>query len=232
MLAAGPAVARADKEATELQGTWRLTSVEINGEPNDATLGRPHWIIQGNKVRYAGEDLAVLTADAGTTPKTFDLALVKPKKTYEGVYSVQGDTLKVCLNGRSEGVKERPQGFDTKDKPDLRLLVFKREAGKDSEPAEFGGYAGLALRADPDRNEIVINDIIEDSPAKKAGLKKGDVILKIADGEVGDLRSAVERVRRSKPGQELAFRVRRDDKEQDVRIKVGVVPFAFLAQLD
>jgi hypothetical protein len=48
---------------------------------------------------------------------------------------------------------------------------------------------------------------------------------------VSDLASAVEAVRATTPGADLVFRVRRGDKEMDVTVKVGVIPFQFLVGL-
>jgi len=40
---------------------------------------------QGDKVYYGGDELAVLVAGAGATPKTIDLQFPGTKKTYEVV---------------------------------------------------------------------------------------------------------------------------------------------------
>ncbi len=64
--------------------------------------------------------------------------------------------------------------------------------------------------------------------AQKAGLKKDDIIAKIGVTAPGTLREAFDQVRQLRPGTDLTVRVRRGKKEQDIRVRVGVVPFFFL----
>jgi uncharacterized protein (TIGR03067 family) len=233
LVAGPPAAARAAEAPAELQGTWKLVSVEIQGKARDFTDGPPRWIIKGNKVRYGGDEIAQLTANAAAEPKIIDLEFLNPKKVYEGVYAVEKDTLQICVNNQTEGVKERPNGFSTKDRENWRLLVFERDKAEKPDPlAGMTGFLGVALRLDPERKEIIVNDVFDGSPAKKAGFRKDDVILQIADSAVTELRPAIDAVQRKKPGSELAFRIRRDGKERDLTVKLGVVPFALLVGLD
>jgi uncharacterized protein (TIGR03067 family) len=227
-----PADPPVKKELAELQGTWKLVSVEINGEDGDSKA-QPRWIIKGDKVSYGGQELAVLKTDASATPKIIDLAFRDPKKVYEGIYAVDKDTLKICLNAKSDTLKERPAEFSTMDKEHLRLLVFKRDKAKETDAmAGVNGYVGIAIKQEKDPDTIVIGATVDGSPAKKGGLLKDDVILKIGGVEVTDLRSTVEMVRQVKPGRDVAFLVRRDGKEKEITIKAGVLPFKWLTQLD
>jgi len=43
-----------------------------------------------------------------------------------------------------------------------------------------------------------------------------------------DLQTTVRTIRQVKPGTELTLRIRRGEKEQDVKVKVGVLPFFLL----
>jgi len=221
-----------EKGPAELQGAWKLTSLESGGDERDLGPTRVRWVIKGDKVMYGGEEFGILAADPKATPKTFDLTLTDGKKTYEGIYSVEDDTFKLCLNGQSEGVKERPQEFSTKDKTNLRLLVFKRDKSDAGDKEWTTAYVGLMMRIDKDKNEVTVTDAFEGSPAKKAGLQKDDVVLKAGAVEGTDLRAVVDAVRRCKPGDEIVFRVRRDGKEKEITVKAGVLPFALLAQLE
>jgi uncharacterized protein (TIGR03067 family) len=217
------------KEFAPPQGTWKLASLEIDGKEIDLPAKPPRWVIKGNKVHYGGQELAVLTLDASTTPRSIDLGFVSPRKVYEGVYEVGEDTLKVCVNRQTEGVKDRPLGFATKDKPDLRLLVFKRQKDVKGDPTEgLSGYAGLAIRAVAEPKQLVIADVLDGGPARKAGLKKDDVLVTVGGQEASNLRAVIRLVQQAKPRSDLTFRVRRDGKEQDITVKVGVVPFYLL----
>jgi uncharacterized protein (TIGR03067 family) len=215
------------KAPADLQGTWKLVSIEANGMTREFGDNTPRLVIKGDQVRYAGEPLATLKADPGTTPKCLDLNFLSPKNSYEGIYAVDKDTLKVCLSLPTEGAKERPQEFVTKDKENVRLLVFARDkAGAGDGPAGGMGWLGVQIRKEDD--QISVTDVFDGSPAKKAGLKKDDILVKVGEEEVSDLPSMVRMIQQAKPGSELAIVVKRDGKEQRITAKVGVLPFQLL----
>jgi uncharacterized protein (TIGR03067 family) len=222
-----PADDQAGKELAALAGTWKLVSLEANGEARELREN-PRWVIKGTKVLYGGDELAGLTIDPATTPRSIDLAFRNPKRVSEGIYTVEKDTLKVCLNHQTEGVKERPQGFATKGKPGWRLLVFQRDQGDPTEGLH--AFIGIAIGTVPDKTEYLIKEVIGKSPAEKAGLKKDDVLLRVGGQEAPDLLSAINLIREAKPGSDLTLRIRRDGKEQDVTVKPGVFPFRFLLE--
>jgi uncharacterized protein (TIGR03067 family) len=220
---------RPKKELAALQGTWRLAATEKDGKTRDVSDQPLEWVIKGNKVLWGGEDLAELTVDGATTPWSIDVTFLDPRKVNEGVCSVEGDTLKICINGQAEGVKERPVGFATEGKPGLQLLTLKRvKPGDEIGKAGLPGYVGVALRTTEEPKQVVVADVLEGSPARKAGLKKDDVILMVGGAEATDLRTVVDLCRQSKPGSKLTLRIKRDGKEQDVAMVVGVLPFRFL----
>src|SRR5262249_16640265 len=122
----------------------------------------------------------------------------------------------------------RPTDFKTEDHPERRMLVFKREDDKADPNEGLNGFVGIQVKANAERNEVIIVDTIEGSPAATSGLKKDDVGLKTGDGPATDLRPTVELCRQLKPGTEVTVRIRRGDREQEVKLKVGVMPFFYL----
>jgi uncharacterized protein (TIGR03067 family) len=221
-----------NKSLSDLQGVWKLVSLEREGDVREFAERAPHWVVKGDKVLYGGEELATITPDAATTPKCLDFVFRQPKSENEGIYAIDGDTWKICINWQADGVKERPQVFSTKDKNNLRTLVFQRVKVKEAEAANSGnGFVGIAIRK-TDEGMLFIGQILPDSPAKKAGLAKDDQILQIAGGDPGDLRAAIKTIQQLRPGSDLVMRVQRDGKENDIKIKVGLMPFYFLLQTD
>lgn len=229
ILAADP-VGDAKKAPADLQGAWRLVSVEDEEGAAGLPDPSPVLVIEGNDVLYGGEKIARISADAAASPKAIDLRFKEPERVYEGVYAAETDSLKICLNGQIDGVKERPQSFDVKDHPKWRLLSFKRVKPEDA-GAGFG-FVGMALGRDDKSGEVTVNAALEGSPAQKAGLRKDDVLLEVGGVKVADLRSAVEAVRRAKPRSELNLRIRSDGEEREVKVKVGLFPFTILAGLE
>jgi uncharacterized protein (TIGR03067 family) len=221
--------ARSGKELAELQGTWKLVSLEADGKATEFAEKPLRWVIKGNKVFYARDELAELTIDAKTMPTCIDLAFREPKRVYEGVYAVTGETLRICVNHLTEGVKERPLEFSTAGKPDWRLLVFKRiKAGEKDEPEDRQGYVGIAIKAIEARKAVAIGAVLDGGPAKKAGLKKDDILIQVGGEDATDVPTVVGMMRRAKPGSDLSLRIERDGKQQDIIVKVGVLPFFLL----
>src|SRR5262249_28594028 len=154
---------------------WKLAALEIGGKAGDLPERPVWWVIQGNKVYYGGTELATIKVDSTTTPKCIDLAFREPKKVLEGVYAIDGETLKLCVNRQADGVRERPTGFATNDKPEWRLLVFKRDkVRKTTDVTGLGGFVGMQIMSVQEPKQLVITAVIAGSPAKKAGLQKDD----------------------------------------------------------
>jgi uncharacterized protein (TIGR03067 family) len=216
----------AKPEAGELQGTWKMVAVEIKGDTVDLK-SQPRWIIKDNKLRYGGMEVAQLTIDPNTKPRIIDLAAVDPNETFEGIYTLDKDTLKVCINVDTTQ-KERPADFGTKDKDSLRLFLFERVKGAEKDETEgCNGYVGLALKKEMEPERIIIADALEGGPAQKAGLKKDDTVVSVGGAAATDLRATVDLCRQAKPGQNLVIRVKRDGKEMDITVKVGVFPWKY-----
>ncbi|MBI3409272.1 MAG: TIGR03067 domain-containing protein [Planctomycetes bacterium] len=217
-----------DKSKDKLQGTWKLDGWELEGKAVDLPQSPPWLIIEKDKVLYGGGELATLTVDPRTTPKIIDLTFQDPKRVYEGIYTVDGETLKMCVNRLTDGVKERPSGFDTKDHPEWRLLVFKRDKERKNGAEGLSGFVGIAIQFKADTKAMNINSVIKKSPAEKAGVKMDDKLLSVGGEKAGELKGVVALIQKARPGTELNLRIERDGKERDIAIKVGVLPFYFL----
>ena len=155
-------------------------------------------VIADDQVLYGGEFLAALRNYPELTPKGLDLTFREPKQEYEGIYVIEKDRLKVCLNTRAEGPKERPSDFTAKDKPNLRVFNFQRLSPDDG-PGPQKGFVGMALGLEGNELEVAIQSVIPNSPAEKAGLKAGDIVLSVGDERAQDLQITVDAVRRTMP---------------------------------
>jgi uncharacterized protein (TIGR03067 family) len=228
---AAASLAAAGEAPAELQGTWKLLSVESGGETFELPEPQPRLVIKGERMLHGNSGVGTFAADAATTPRTMDLTLAAPKQVLEGIYQVDGNTLKICVNKETDGARERPAGFATKDRASYRLLVLERDK---PETASEGlrGFVGLQLGFDKEQGQVSVNAVLAGAPAMKAGLQKGDVVLKVGGTQAQDLASIVAAVRQARPGSSLDFRIRRGKEERDVAIKVQLLPFEVLAQLN
>jgi len=66
--------------------------------------------------------------------------------------------------------------------------------------------------------------VVKGSPADKAGIKEGDVILKINNDEVKAGSSLTRLLGKYQPGDEVTLRILREGKEQDIKVKLGEMP--------
>lgn len=78
----------------------------------------------------------------------------------------------------------------------------------------------------------LVAEVLEDGPAAKAGLKAGDVILKVDDTAVTDPRHLRMHVAGVKPGSEVQLTVMRDGREEQLKLTVGELPGQAVAATD
>lgn len=71
---------------------------------------------------------------------------------------------------------------------------------------------------------VLVRDVVEDSPAEKAGIKKGDVILTFGEEKVLDTEQFVRTVKKTSPGDEVELLIVRDGKEETLTITIGETP--------
>jgi serine protease Do len=75
-----------------------------------------------------------------------------------------------------------------------------------------------------DTQGIVISDVVKGSPADKAGLEDGDVILALSGQPAGSIESFRSRVARTKPGTTVKLEVQRDDRKRNFDIRLEEKP--------
>ncbi|HEG44042.1 MAG TPA: DegQ family serine endoprotease [Phycisphaerales bacterium] len=68
---------------------------------------------------------------------------------------------------------------------------------------------------------VIVKEVMEDSPAEKAGLKKDDIVLKIDGKEVKDTQGLRNTIAFLEPGTRVTLVIFRDSKEKKVKVKIG-----------
>lgn len=95
-----------------------------------------------------------------------------------------------------------------------------------------GGYLGVQLQKaddllleafDLDGSEggILVTEIVDDSPAEQAGLRRGDLILRLQGKDVDDVEGFTRSVRALDPGDEIELAYLRKGKRETVKVKLG-----------
>ena len=75
-----------------------------------------------------------------------------------------------------------------------------------------------------DRRGVLIANVTEDSPAERAGLRQGDVVIHFDGRDVEDVGSFRNRVSLVTPGSEVSMVVVRDGREVSLNVKIGKLP--------
>ncbi len=100
-----------------------------------------------------------------------------------------------------------------------------------SQAADSSGYLGIqmqdldssmakALQLD-EESGVLISEVVEDSPAEKAGLEDGDVILRFDGKDIESAGDLMKAVRKSNAGDEVELKVLRGGKKKSFDVTLG-----------
>ena len=76
----------------------------------------------------------------------------------------------------------------------------------------------------PDDSGALISDIASDSPAEKAGIKKGDIVLEINDIKIEDVNDLPKIVANLSPGTDISIRIFRNGSVKKIKVKLEEFP--------
>jgi uncharacterized protein (TIGR03067 family) len=117
----------ADQKA--LQGIWTVTSAEMRGEKNEEIVGSTMTFTDDKiSLKVKGKDEAKeakYKLDPAAKPKHLDIMPSDKEETLQGIYELDGDNLKICMNDK--GAEARPEKFEAAADKKFVLLVLKRE---------------------------------------------------------------------------------------------------------
>lgn len=122
----------------KLQGKWQIVSLGLGGKtlqkdnsPNQwkETFARPVKI----SAQFLGQGDAPPTGsfqlDETHEPKQITIKDMEGKLTYRGIYTIQGDSFKVCINGNGSDPK-RPENFTTREDSAFVIIELKKAPAK------------------------------------------------------------------------------------------------------
>jgi serine protease Do len=79
----------------------------------------------------------------------------------------------------------------------------------------------------PKEHGILVADVTANSPAEKAGLKDGDILVAMNGQELTDISVFRNQVAQTAPGTQVKLEVWRDGKSQEVTVTVEQMPASF-----
>jgi S1-C subfamily serine protease len=97
----------------------------------------------------------------------------------------------------------------------------------DEKKEQKKAFIGIKFGKHEDEKGFRLMEIIENSPAAKAGLEANDVLLKIDGKEIDDVEKLRDAVQAHKPGDKIKLTIKRSDKEMEVTVTAGEMPADF-----
>jgi serine protease Do len=82
------------------------------------------------------------------------------------------------------------------------------------------GWLGVSIEEN-EEGKVEIVAIEKESPAELAKLKERDIILEIEGKKVTSTKMLAKEIRNRKPGKTITMKIQRDEKEVDVKVKLG-----------
>ncbi|MBF0328790.1 MAG: PDZ domain-containing protein, partial [Nitrospirae bacterium] len=75
-----------------------------------------------------------------------------------------------------------------------------------------------------DEKGALVGDVVDESPAEKAGIQRGDVVIEYDGKEVAEPSTLRTMVANTSPGKEIVLKLLRDGKQHTVKVKVSELP--------
>ncbi|MCK4754208.1 MAG: PDZ domain-containing protein, partial [Calditrichia bacterium] len=112
---------------------------------------------------------------------------------------------------------------------DFRVI---RSSGINATTGGKGGYLGVQVKDLSDqlqeyfevKNGVLVEEVMKDSPAEKAGLKAGDVIVSINDRKLEDYHDLIRTVNFYNPEEEVAVSYVRKGDTEETKVVLGKKP--------
>jgi serine protease Do len=132
------------------------------------------------------------------------------------------------MDGKVIGIHSRIAGRIT-DNIHVPVDTYRETWDRLVKSEVWGGFVGfptantpyLGVEIDPEANGCKISKIVEKTPADKAGLKVGDVILSFDGQKVAGADELAPAIRKKKIGDKVTLEVQRDKEKLKVEITLG-----------
>jgi serine protease Do len=184
------------------KGQWCLAL----GHPGGYKRGRPPVVRLGRILdqndRFIQSDCALVGGDSGGP--LFDL-----EGKVIGIHSRISESITANIHVPVDTFRET---WDRLVKGDEWGSLFGRRPRRDA------AYLGVIIA--PDVKGCVIEEVIPESPADKAGLKEKDEVIRFDGTTINSLDELKEQVQKHKPGEVIRVEVRRDGKILEMRVKL------------
>ena len=84
--------------------------------------------------------------------------------------------------------------------------------------------AYLGVRREEDETRALVSEVIDNSAAKRAGLKVGDLITEFGGTKIDSFEQLLREIAKKKPRDRVKIKVQRDGKEVELQARLGTRP--------
>ncbi|HEY4311543.1 MAG TPA: PDZ domain-containing protein [Pirellulales bacterium] len=123
--------------------------------------------------------------------------------------------------GRSQNQQNEMQGEQNRDRFDNRQFASRGRTGYQRWSISHPHPALGVTLEESDDGYLTVARVMDDGPAEKAGLQRGDEILTIDDHPVDSVRDVMQQLSRKNPNDKVDVQIRRDGKKRDVDVTLG-----------
>ena len=109
---------------------------------------------------------------------------------------------------------------NTEQPPTFQVVAAERPLGGIYAGGGYGPYFGSIPDFGQTENGVKFSDVKPNSPAAKAGLKAGDVLVQFGDKPIKNLYDFTDALRRSKVGDAVEVKVLRDGQPVTASVKL------------
>jgi serine protease Do len=205
------------------------STVRIQCDGQDVALGTivgaDGWIVTKNSelkgnITCLFKDGRSFEAKLVGVQDAYDLAMLKiDAKNLKPVEWRKSTTADVGDWVAMPGLGELPQAVGVVGVK-TRTNLTKRDLP--NAPNPNSGYFGIQLEQGDKGVKVTV--VTKDSAAEKGGLKKDDVILAVNGQATPDPETLIEMMQRYKPEETVTVKVKREDKEMEVKVTLGKRP--------
>lgn len=162
----------------------------------------------------------------------FKVKICKKVKTHD--CKKQNCDPKTCDHAKKEECKKDKMTWHMKDMDDIKKIKIIKKHKMIDEPFlidEKAGFLGVQIQDLSDQlsdyfkvkdgNGVLVSEVVEDSPAEKAGLKAGDIITKVDDEDIENAGDLTLTIRGYEPETKVSISVIRDRKKKKLKATLG-----------
>jgi len=214
-----------DSEALEV-GDWAIALGSPYGLERTVTLGIVSSLHRDiNSLGFADKRLDLIQTDAAINPGNSGGPLINASGEVIGINTLvrsgpgAGLGFAIPINlARRVALQLADGGTVVHPYLGLQLVPLTARVARDNNRDPD------ALVRLPEHDGALVQKVLPESPAEKAGLKRGDLVVAIADQDVRTPSALLQQVERSEVGQPLALKVLRGQRELQLSIRPAALP--------